>query len=164
MAAAKVSATSKAKAKAIPKPTADKDLPSAADKLKAQKKASDTFRYRLERADDDVKSEWDKLKSRPKTDVERERLFEAIKNVEKGDYSECKMIVTTSISREIGIHYIEIPSPNRWFARVSQPLVRSCLLRSRSAAGLETPNMLIFLAHILYPSRSRVRLNTYISA
>ena len=102
-------------AKAVAKPTAKAKSKASSstegdvskeDKVRLQKKSSDDFKYRYKLASPDIQQAWTELSGRPKEDPERNRLFEAIKNVKRGDYSECQLIITTTLSKESGINWL----------------------------------------------------------
>ena len=61
----------------------------------------DRFGDRLRRSPDDIKEAWTNVQNL-KTDPSREKLFDLIMNVKKGDYSNCYFELSNSLYRENG--------------------------------------------------------------
>ena len=122
----------KGKARAKAKATAAKSNPKSNAKP-AKKKETDeerasreeaeekkVFFNRLTKAPDSVRKDWGEAKKFPKDHPSRQNLYQLIKSVKGGDYSNCKMIVEDKLEWNNGISCCEGRSAVRlrWTVRL----------------------------------------------
>ena len=116
-AAARVRPNTKVKAEPVEPPS--RSTPNDPSDDQYSKKDLDAFGYNKRKAPSAVLAGWEQVESLPKSDPRRMKIFDAIKNVKRNNYSNCMIVVKEETTQSTGIRVcVRVPACVRACVRV----------------------------------------------